>query len=100
MSHFDRERRSAIVNEKTDLLRLRVQHRHLKLEKKEETIKISRLYITTGREEPWQTLKVASPGLNLSEPLALSPDGKACAFTFQHDLANLYLVTAWSEDMR
>jgi Tol biopolymer transport system component/predicted Ser/Thr protein kinase len=58
-----------------------------------ETIKISRLDIATGRKEPWQTLKVPEPGAEFIGALALSPDGKACAFTFQHDLANLYLVT-------
>jgi eukaryotic-like serine/threonine-protein kinase len=58
-----------------------------------ETIKISRLDIATGRKEPWQTLKVPEPGAEFVGALALSPDGKACAFTFQHDLANLYLVT-------
>jgi len=58
-----------------------------------ETIKISRLEIATGRKEPWQTLKVPEPGAEFIGALALSPDGKACAFTFQHDIANLYLVT-------
>src|SRR6266568_772509 len=58
-----------------------------------ETIKISRLDIATGRKEPWQTLKVPEPGAEFIGTLALSPDGKACAFTFQHDLANLFLVT-------
>ena len=58
-----------------------------------ETIKISRLEIATGRKEPWQTLKVPEPGAEFIGALALSPDGKACSFTFQHDIANLYLVT-------
>ena len=58
-----------------------------------EGIKISRLDIATGRKEPWQTLKVPEPGAEFIGALALSPDGKACAFSFQHDLANLYLVT-------
>jgi len=58
-----------------------------------ETVKISRLEIATGRKEPWQTLKGPEPGAEFIGALALSPDGKACAFTFQHDLANLYLVT-------
>jgi len=57
-----------------------------------ETIKISRLDVATGRKEPWQTLKVPEPGAEFIGALALSADGKACAFTFQHDLANLYLV--------
>lgn len=57
-----------------------------------ETIKISRLDVATGHKEPWQTLKVPEPGAEFIGVLALSADGKACAFTFQHDLANLYLV--------
>jgi Tol biopolymer transport system component len=58
-----------------------------------ETIKVSRLEIASGRKEPWQTVKVPEPGAEFIGAFALSPDGKACAFTFQHDLANLYLVT-------
>jgi eukaryotic-like serine/threonine-protein kinase len=57
-----------------------------------DTIKISRLDVATGRKEPWQTLKVPEPGAVFSGDLALSADGKTCAFSFQHDLANLYLV--------
>ena len=52
----------------------------------------SRLDVASGRKEPWQTLKVPEPGAEFIGALALSADGKACAFTFQHDLANLYLV--------
>jgi Tol biopolymer transport system component len=57
-----------------------------------DAIKISRLNIATGRKEPWQTLKVPEPGAAFIGALALSADGKQCAFSFQHDLANLYLV--------
>ena len=66
---------------------------HLFLRQPEgDTIKISRLDVATGRKEPWQTLKVPEPGAVFVGALALSEDGKACAFSFQHDLANLYLV--------
>ena len=58
----------------------------------EDAIKISRLDVATGHKEPWRTLKVPEPGAVFFGPLALSADGKACAFSFQHDLANLYLV--------
>jgi hypothetical protein len=58
-----------------------------------ETIKITRVEVATGRKEPWQTLKVPEPGAEFLGAVALSADGKAGAFTFQHDLANLYLVT-------
>jgi serine/threonine protein kinase/Tol biopolymer transport system component len=67
--------------------------RYLFLQQPEgETMKISRLDVASGRKEPWQTLKVPEPGAEFIGALALSADGKACAFTFQHDLANLYLV--------
>ena len=57
-----------------------------------ETIKISRLDVATGHKEFWRTLKVPEPGAEFFGAPALSADGKACAFSFQHDLANLYLV--------
>jgi hypothetical protein len=37
-------------------------------------------------------VKVPEPGATFFGPLALSADGKACATTFQRDLANLFLV--------
>jgi len=63
------------------------------LEPAGDTEKISRLEVANGRKEPWQTLKVPEPGAQFLGALALSADGKECAFSFQHDLANLYLVT-------
>jgi eukaryotic-like serine/threonine-protein kinase len=57
-----------------------------------ESIKISRLEVATGHKEPWRTVKVPEPGSQFIGTLALSADGKVCAFTFQRDLANLYLV--------
>jgi eukaryotic-like serine/threonine-protein kinase len=57
-----------------------------------DTIKISRLDVATGHKEPWRTLRVPEPGAEFFGALSLSADGKACAFSFQHDLANLYLV--------
>jgi hypothetical protein len=58
-----------------------------------EAIKISRVEVATGHKEPWQTLKVPEPGAEFIGGVALSADGKSAAFTFQHDLANLYLVS-------
>jgi hypothetical protein len=55
-------------------------------------IKISRLEVSTKRKEPWLVVKVPEPGAQFFGPLALSADGKACASTFQRDLANLFLV--------
>jgi hypothetical protein len=57
-----------------------------------DAIKISRLDVATGHKELWQTLRVPEPGAEFIGALALSADGKAGAFSFQHDLANLYLV--------
>ena len=68
--------------------------RYLFLRQQEgETMKLRRLDIATGRKQPWQTVKVPEPGAEFIGAFAVSPDGKACSFTFQHDLANLYVVT-------
>jgi len=56
------------------------------------SIKISRLEIASNRKEPWLVVKAPEPGATFFGPLALSADGKACATTFQRDLANLFLV--------
>jgi serine/threonine protein kinase/Tol biopolymer transport system component len=67
--------------------------RYLFLQQREPaSIKISRLDVTTRRQEPWLVVKVPEPGAQFLGPLALSGDGKAYAATFQRDLANLFLV--------
>jgi hypothetical protein len=67
--------------------------RSLYLQQREPmSIKISRLEVATRRKEPWLVVKVPEPGAQFLGPLALSADGKACATTFQRDLANLFLV--------
>ena len=67
--------------------------RYLFLQQREAaSIKISRLEIATQRKEPGLVVKVPEPGATFVGPLALSADGKACASTFQRDLANLFLV--------
>jgi hypothetical protein len=45
-----------------------------------DAVKISRLDIATGQKEPWRTLKVPEPGAVFVGVVALSADGKACAF--------------------
>src|SRR3989442_1327903 len=57
-----------------------------------DTIRVSRLDVSTRRKEPWHVLKVPEPGAEFFGPLALSADGRAYACSFQRDLANLYLV--------
>ena len=67
--------------------------RYLFLQQRDpSSIKISRFEVATLRKEPWLVLKVSEPGALLFGPLGLSADGKAAASTFQHDLANLFLV--------
>jgi Tol biopolymer transport system component/predicted Ser/Thr protein kinase len=68
--------------------------RYLFLQQREPTsIKITRLEVATNRKEPWLVVKVPEPGAQFFATLSLSADGKACAATFQRDLANLFLVT-------
>jgi Tol biopolymer transport system component len=67
--------------------------RYLFLQQREPAdVKVSRLDVTTHRKEPWLVVKTPEPGAQFLGPLALSADGKACATTFQRDLANLFLV--------
>ncbi|MGB9236160.1 MAG: hypothetical protein WCC04_17270, partial [Terriglobales bacterium] len=54
---------------------------------------IERLDVATGQKQNWRTLQVPELGAGFLGPVALSADGKAVAAAFQHDLANLYLVT-------
>jgi eukaryotic-like serine/threonine-protein kinase len=68
--------------------------RYLFLQQREpESIRITRLEVATRRREPWLVVKVPEPGAQFFATLSLSADGKACAATFQRDLANLFLVT-------
>ena len=57
------------------------------------TAQIVRLDIATGQKQNWRTIQVPELGAGFLGPVALSADGKAFAAAFQHDLANLYLVT-------
>lgn len=67
--------------------------RYIFLQEREPAdVKISRLEMASHRKEPWLVIKVPEPGATFFGPLALSADGKACATTFQRDLANLFLV--------
>ena len=57
-----------------------------------ETLKLTRLEVASRKREPWRVLKAPENGAEFFGQVALSADGKAVACTFQHDLANLYLV--------
>jgi Tol biopolymer transport system component len=67
--------------------------RYLFLQQREpSSITITRFEVATRHKEAWLVLRVPEPGAQFFGPLALSADGKACAYTFQRDLANLFLV--------
>ena len=55
-------------------------------------MKINRLDLATGREEPWKELKPADPvGVQIGE-VVMTPDGNAYAYSFQRDICTLYLA--------
>jgi eukaryotic-like serine/threonine-protein kinase len=56
------------------------------------SIRVSRVDVGTGRKEPWRELKVPESGAEFYGRFLMSGDGKAYAGSFQHDLANLYLL--------
>jgi len=57
------------------------------------TLQVLRLDVNTGQKQAWRTLHVPEPGGSFTGLVGISADGKACAVSFQHDLANLYEVT-------
>ena len=57
------------------------------------TAKIYRLEISTGRREPWKEFTLPDPaGLDDFRAGAITPDGKALAFTYLQKLSDLYVV--------
>jgi dipeptidyl aminopeptidase/acylaminoacyl peptidase len=57
-----------------------------------ETVKLTRVEVTSRKREPWRVLRVPEHGAEFVGQVAMSADGKAAACTFQHDLSNLFLV--------
>jgi len=57
-----------------------------------DTLTLTRLEIATRKRERLRVLKAPENGAEFFGQIAMSPDGKAIACTFQHDLSNLYLV--------
>ncbi len=56
-------------------------------------VKINRLDLASGREEPWKELKPADPvGVQIGE-VVMTPDGNAYAYSFQRDICTLYLAS-------
>jgi Tol biopolymer transport system component/tRNA A-37 threonylcarbamoyl transferase component Bud32 len=55
-------------------------------------VKISRLDLVSGHEEPWKELKPADPvGVRIRE-VVMTPDGTAYAYSFQRDISTLFLA--------
>jgi Tol biopolymer transport system component/tRNA A-37 threonylcarbamoyl transferase component Bud32 len=55
-------------------------------------VRINRLDLASGREEPWKELKPADPvGVRMG-PVVVTPDGSAYAYSFQRDIGTLYLA--------
>lgn len=54
---------------------------------------ILRLDVQTGTEEVWRELKLPDPTALFYGSVRISGDGKSYAFSFQRDLATLYLVS-------
>jgi serine/threonine protein kinase len=56
-------------------------------------VKINRLDLASGREEPWKELKPPDPvGVRIIE-VVVTPDGNAYAYSFQRDICTLYLAS-------
>ena len=53
---------------------------------------ILRFEVGTGRTEVWRELKTPDPMAALFQSVVLTPDGQSYAFSYQRDLATLYLV--------
>ena len=62
----------------------------------EGKLSIFRVEVSTGKKELWREFKPPEPGEIFFGPVALSADGKSYAFSFQRDLAVLYLATGLS----
>ncbi len=55
-------------------------------------LKISRLDIATGRQEPWKELKTPDPvGVRIAD-VVMTPDGNSYAYSYQRDIVTLFLV--------
>jgi eukaryotic-like serine/threonine-protein kinase len=76
------------------VLRWSADGRHLFLSKVEEPsfAKISRLDVSTGREEIWKELRTPDPvGVNMRD-VVMTPDGESFAYSFQRDITTLFLI--------
>jgi len=56
------------------------------------TTRVYLLDVSTGKRELYREIRAPEPGSQLLQPLAITPNGKSYAYSFQRDLCNLYLV--------
>ena len=55
-------------------------------------VKMTRLDLASGRQEPWKILKPADPvGVQIRQ-VVMTPDGSAYAYSFQRDISTLFLA--------
>jgi serine/threonine protein kinase/Tol biopolymer transport system component len=83
------------VEPNTSVIRFSGDGLHIFLQRaqdKRRSSSILRVDIHTGRQEVWRELKLADPAALFFGPARLSADGKYYAFSYQRDLATLYLV--------
>lgn len=82
------------VNSGVSAIRWSGDGRYLFLLRRDGTARESvlRMDATTGRTEIWRELKPPDPIAVFFQSVALSADGQAYAFSYQRDLATLYLV--------
>jgi len=69
--------------------------RHLFLGKVEEPsfARISRLDVSTGRQEVWKELRTPDQvGVNIRD-VVMTPDGESLAYSFQRDITTLFLIS-------
>jgi len=84
----------ASVDPGVSVIRWSGDGRHLFLLKRGGSARESVLRLDTenGRAETWRELKVPDPIAAFFQSVVLSADGQAYAFSYQRDLATLYLV--------
>ena len=91
-----RETSSGTVDPEVSIIRWSGDGRYLFLQKTQaerRSATLLRFDIRSGRSEIWRELKPPDPTALFSGLARLSADGKSYAYSFQRDLATLYLVT-------
>ncbi len=55
--------------------------------------RVYRLNLASGHKELWKEITLSDPaGIYAIDSILLTPDGKACVYTYQRTLSDLYLV--------